>query len=324
MQPVQIGCRLLLNDSDAHAVELLKAETAPILADIKSVQPNLLVEVSYYSQKWEDAFPDIHDQLIGQGFRNVIFNLDQYGHVNVNPQTINTIISTYPSPEIFLTFAIQSWLTFLQTTNKGQLAGQLQRAGVSHAELTQLSSSVSSKEMLGLAEKLVFESLKERAPYVSPFSIHNPDGWRYWMIHLAKSPRARQVYNDVLHDNSSYQAHYGRPGLNMLQYNPRDDAGFLYLFDRSARELAVDQLKEDIPRFVSGAGDVLIVGDFYEQIYNQTPAHADDIKAAMVESPDLEVINDRGLQRRKANKIIPTDVLRYKAQGHFFDILRKR
>jgi len=203
------------------------------------------------------------------------------------------------------------------------LARQLQRAGVRNDELTQLQRDISNQATLGLAEKLVFESLKERAPYVSPFSIHNPDGWRYWMLHLARSPRARQVYNDVLHENSSYQAHYGRSGLNMLSYNPRDESGFLYLFDKPARARALEQLVEDIPRFISGAGDAMLVGDFYEQIYNETPAHADDIKAAMIQSPEIEVVSESGRPRRKPHQIAPADVLKFSPQGHFFDMMGK-
>jgi hypothetical protein len=200
----------------------------------------------------------------------------------------------------------------------------LERAGVGQSELDQIKTAISNQASLGLAEKLVFESLKERAAYVSPFSIHNPEGWRYWMLHLAKSQRARQVYNDVLHDNSSHQAHYGRSGLNMLSYNPRDESGFLYLFDNPAREKAREQLAEDIPRFVSGAGDALLIGDFYEQIYNETPAHADDIKAAIIASPELEVRSERGTLRRKLHQISPSDVLRFSPQGHFFDLMAKR
>ena len=100
---------------------------------------------------------------------------------------------------------------------------------------------------LGAAECLVFEAFRTCAPYVSPFSINNPDGWRYWLIHFANFYRARQVYNNILHDNSSAQAHFGWSGLEMLHYDPDHERGALYLFDDPGREMAKGQLIDDIP-----------------------------------------------------------------------------
>ena len=109
----------------------------------------------------------------------------------------------------------------------------------------------------------MFEAFRTCAPYVSPFSINNPDGWQYWLIHFANFYRARQVYNNILHQNSSAQAHFGRSGLNMLAYDPTHEAGTLYLFDQSGRKSAKGQLLEDIPRLISESGDVIGVGGFY-------------------------------------------------------------
>jgi len=156
------------------------------------------------------------------------------------------------------------------------------------------------------------------APYVSPFSINNPDGWRYWLIHFANAYRARQVYNNILHDNASLQAHFGRSGLNMLSYDPRHDEGMLYLFDVSGRASAKDQLLGDIPRLITESGDAMSVMDFYESIYNVTPAHTDDVHAAIIENPDLEVITPIGGERRKANTIGVNDVIKVKTQRSFF------
>lgn len=44
----------------------------------------------------------------------------------------------------------------------------------------------------------------------------------------------------------------------------------------------------------------------------------DDIHAAMIENPDLEVITERGGERRKGGTIEMTDTLRMKKQRSFF------
>ena len=151
-------------------------------------------------------------------------------------------------------------------------------------------------------------------PFHSPFSINNPNGWRYWFIHFSNSYRGRQGSNNVLHDNSSAQAHFGRSGLKMLAYNPAHESGSLYLFDETGRAAAKDQLMEDIPRLVTEFGDAIAVGAFYENIYNTTAAHMDDIHAALIGNSNLEVITTGGGQRRKANTIEVTDVIRLRDQ----------
>ena len=58
--------------------------------------------------------------------------------------------------------------------------------------------------------------------------------------------------------------------------------------------------------------------EFYESIYNLTPAHADDVHAAIIESPELEVITPTGGERRKANTVGVNDVIKVKTQRSFF------
>jgi len=181
-----------------------------------------------------------------------------------------------------------------------------------------LEGLMSKKTWLGVAERIVFKAFQDCASYVSPFSIHNPEGWRYWFIHFANSYRARQEYNNVLHQNSSMQAHFGRSGLHMLSYDPTNDSNMLYLFDVPGRSGAKDQLSEDIPRLVTDFGDTVRVQEFYESIYNMTPAHMDDVHLAIIENPDLQVITPAGGERRKANTIGADDILRMRDQRSFF------
>jgi three-Cys-motif partner protein len=318
---IEIDCLLVLNDTKSGVVEMLKANVAPLHAEIKQAVPKLHLHVEYLSDAFEAAYPAIKALLQRGRFRNVVFNLDQYGHSHVDHNTLRDIMRTYPSVEIFYTFAIQALLAFLQKSNPELLSAQLSRIGLAGSNLDKLNGAMSKSEWLGTAERLVFESLGTCAPYVSPFSINNPDGWRYWLIHFANSYRARQVYNNVLHDNSTMQAHFGRSGLNMLSYDPAQDGGALYLFDVDGRVAAKTQLMQDIPRLISEAGDVIEVSSFYENIYNATPAHTDDVHAAIIDNPDVEVITPAGGLRRKANTIDVNDILKLRDQKSFFSIL---
>lgn len=268
LDAIEVECLLIFNDASRDALELLKTNVAPIQAEIKQTCQNLHVRSEYLNEFFEDAYPKIKDFLNQGRYRSVLFNLDQCGDRHVARSTILDIMRSYPSAEIFYTFMISSLLAFLQKNQPEKLQVRLNHLGVTSADISALNGVMSKNDWLGTAENIVFDAFRLCAPYVSPFSINNPDGWRYWLIHFANAYRARQVYNNNLHDNASLQAHFGRSGLNMLSYDPRHEDRMLYLFDDSGRAAAKDQLLGDIPRLVTESGDAMPVMDFYESIYN--------------------------------------------------------
>jgi three-Cys-motif partner protein len=318
MSPIDIECLLILNDYDPKTVELLKQNIAPFIAHISQNVPRLHVRVEYFNKKFEVVYPEIKRLIEYGNYQNVLFNLDQCGTSKVDIDTIGDIIASFTSAEIFYTFGIETLVTFLNKSDPQALAKKLAPFGVTAAELAELDGLMSKHAWLGAAEKIVFDAFRGCADYVSPFSIHNPQGWRYWLIHFANSVRARQEYNNILHKNSSSQAHFGRSGLHMLAYDPSETDSMLYVFDEAGRAQAKMQLHDDIPRFIANYGDAIGVGDFYAGIYNATPAHMLDINSAIIDNPDLEVITEDGGERRKANTIRISDTLRMKNQRSFF------
>ena len=320
LSPIEIECLLVFNDFSRDIINLLKENCAPLLATISEACPQLHLHVEYMHDPFEVAYPKIKGLLAQGRYRSVLFNLDQCGDRHVENNTIQDIMRTYPAAEIFYTIMIESLLAFLRKNDPEQLRKRLAPLGVTEAKLQTLSGMMGRNEWLGTAESIVFDTFKLCAPYVSPFSINNPDGWRYWLVHFANSYRARQVYNNILHNNASLQAHFGRSGLNMLHYDPRHDERILYLFDDEARLSAKDQLSGDIPQLLSDSGDAMPVMDFYASIYNMTPAHSDDVDLSIVENPDLEVITPSGGKRRKSNTIKVNDVIKVKTQRSFFPL----
>ena len=320
MAALEIECLLLMNDDSRDAIEFLKSHLEPYRAEIILSVPRLHLRVEYSTAEFEEAYPTIKEKLGRGNYKNVLFNLDQCGHSDVKRSTLHDIIDSFRSAEIFYTFLIKSLLAFLQKSDRQKFKEQLNYLELTESDLTSLEAQLSNKEWLGTAERIVFRAFMSCASYVSPFSIHNPDGWRYWLIHFAGSARARQEYNNVLHKNSSMQAHFGRSGLEMLSFNPTHSENSLYLFDQPGRAAAKQQLSDDIPRFVSKYGDAIGVSEFYENIYNTTPAHADDIHEAMIENPDLEVITEAGGARRSPKTIGSGDILRLKRQRSFFPV----
>jgi len=315
-KPIRIECQFEFNDTDKNAVALLQENIAPLIADIKENSPNLLISCIFTVGEFEVQQEQICNRIVSSKIRNVLFNLDQYGYSNVSEATIKKLISITRSSEIFLTFAIASFLAFVSPERRHQKFS-LNNVPFT-GQVSDITAQLSKPNWLGAVEGVVFEALCNTAKYVSPFSIHNPNGWRYWLIHIANSYRARQVYNDILHKNKSSQAHFGRSGLNMLKYSPDEEAS-LYLFKPEDRQIARTQLLDDIPRFVDKQNERHIkVGAFYEHTYNGTPAHSDDIHTAIIDNPDLEVVTPKGGTRRKPNMIKEGDVLRLRPQRTLF------
>lgn len=317
MPNVEVQCLLILNDDDPDAISLLRDTLAPLEGKARSGSSGVDLQVQFHTGLFEKVLPNFLAAIEAGRYRNVIYNLDQSGHSHVERATIGKLMASEKSVEIFYTYSIQALFTYLNQSDPESIKRALQHLGLDPGSLDFTDRFMSKNEWLGSAERLVYDHFRRCAPFVSPFSIHNPNGWRYWFIHFATVDRARQVYNDVLHANSSEQAHYGRAGLRMLSYNPEHERGSLYLFDESARVAARSELPEDIPRLIAEGGDMMLVSDFYRAIYNQTPAHSDDIHAAIMESPDLEVITSGGGERRKAHTIGRDDTIRLKKQMTF-------
>jgi three-Cys-motif partner protein len=320
MAPLDIECFMILNDAEPGTIGILKRHVDPVIAAVRSEVPTPHLQVAYFAKPFEALYPEIKALLAQGRYQNLLFNLDQYGHSHVETATIADISTSFRSAEVFYTFAISSLLAFLPKSNPALLTRHLSVLGVMPTDLSALEGQMSKDEWLGAAERLVFDTFCSCAQFVSPFSINNPGGWRYWLIHFANNNyRARQEYNNVLHQNSTMQAHFGRSGLDMLAFDPAHE-GTLYLFDVSGRERAKVQLLDDIPRLMTEFGDAVNVLQFYNSIYNMTPAHMDDIHASIIENPDLEIVTEAGGERRKPNTIRSDDTLRMKKQRTMFPI----
>ncbi|AXT41733.1 three-Cys-motif partner protein TcmP [Phaeobacter inhibens] len=317
MPSVEVHCLFLMNDANRDAVELLKTNIAPLIYQAQQPGTGIELQIQFECGEFEAMLPTFQAAIEAKKCRNIIYNLDQCGYSQVERDTITRLLASEKSVELFYTYSIQSLLTYLSQADPESLRRNLRHLGAGIDWKMVPEGMVNKTEWLGAIERLVFDVFRRCAPFVSPFSIHNPDGWRYWFIHFANADRARQVYNDVLHDNSSEQAHFGRAGLRMLAFNPEHEKGSLYLFDQSARETARDELPDDIARLIHEGGDTLLVSDFYRSIYNQTPAHSDDIHSAIMDSADLEVVTSSGGERRKAHTIGRDDIIRLKKQMSF-------
>lgn len=319
MKTIKIECLLLLNDKSRSAVDHLKENISPLLAGIKEERQDLIIYTEYFCKDFDGLYPEIKRRLMQAKCNNVFFNLDQCGYTNVTSSIIRDITQSWRSAEVLLTYMIGSLLTYL---SPGSINSNILEPEIKEKIFHLLEDkNINKQEWLSEAEIVVFRYFKGCATYISPFSINNPKGWRYWLMHFSNNYRARQVYNDVLHDCGEAQAHCGKSGLNMLSYDP-SEATQLYLFNSDSRHLAKESLYDDIPRLVAKSGDTMRINDFYAETFSETPAHSDDIHEMIIENPDLEVITETGGTRKKPNTIKVTDTLKVCSQRSWFSMFK--
>ena len=308
---VNITLTAFYNDKDGTAIDMLKENVAPYNIKINE-NPRITLNVNYSKVSFESFY--YNQKKLLTGYRNIIFNLDQYGYSDVSSNILNDIIKSWDSVEIFLTFAIQALLTYLpRDKTKIDLSRHPEIGNLIRNELKDFS--ITTKERLGMAQNLVFEYLKSVANFVSPFAIHNKDGWEYWLIHIATNYRAREEYNNILHKNASHQAHFGAAGLNMLGHK-NENENQLYLFNEDSKQQSLKELYDDIPRYIS-SNDSMPMQDFYNGIYNNTPASKEIIDKAIMLNPDLEIVTEKNKLRRSEKTIKRKDNIRLKPQKSF-------
>jgi three-Cys-motif partner protein len=316
MRVVKFECLFIFNDVSKDAIDTLKHNISPLQVRCRHAE-NLNVSVEFMNKEFQFAYEDIKDLLKKSGIsKNVFFNLDQCGNSLVPKSTIVDILKTYDSAEVLLNIGLQSMLTCLSRNNPERVAKILEPHGVDLRLIEDINSVASKQEWRAAIERLVFESYKNCSPYVSPFAINNPDGWFYWLLHFANNPKARQVYNDLLHDDPGVQGHCGRFGLNMFTYDPLNEVQD-YLFAEDDRQRAREQLFDDIPRVVSDFGNAVNVADFIRSVSNETPAHSADLAQSMIDNPDLTIVTENGGERRSAKGIRSSDTIVLNAQRSF-------
>jgi len=309
--PISFEYFMYFNDLSPFAIQSLRSKVDAFMAEHQADPGGVTFHVNYFEGDFGNNLTSIAERVLASKVRNTIFNLDQYGHSDVSEQHLQAALSLTRSSEVFLTFSIKSFLAFISPSKR-------QNNRVFDGQISEISLNKTKKEWLAAVERVVFEEFQSLANFVSPFSINNQGGWEYWLVHFANSYRARQVYNDILHRKKNSQAHVGRSGLQMLRYTSIEETS-LYLFDGPSRQGAREELLTDVPRFISDCTSdaSLSVGDFFDQTYNQTPAHSDDLNNALIKSPDIEVLTAAGGKRRKPQMIKRTDTIRLTPQRTF-------
>ena len=317
---VNVKCLMIMNDLNVDAIHSLKEQMAPCEAKSRESGSGVNLITEYHADKFENKVDEFIKRIASERYGSVLYYLDQCGYSKVAISTIHNLMKSARSVEVFLTYAIQSLLTFLRKDNPEKLANNLNHLGVREDDILTIDERIGKKEMLGQMERLVHNTFSKTSDYFSPFAINNPDGWKYWLMHFVKNAQGRVVFNEVLHSLEGTQAHCGGSGLKMFSHNPKDKhQGALFEFDEWARNSSREQLCEDVVRFMCDYKDETVDAEtFLMHAFKETPALSDDIKTALIDSPDINIITKNGGSRRTHKGIHPTDIIKKNPQARFY------
>ncbi len=279
---------------------------------------------------FESLADGITRRIQGRGrAHRALFLLDQYGYSKVPLTTLRNILHRLPNAEILLTFATD-WLIDYMSGKGGVSPERLQAMGlVDMAD--QFDTLISHKEHRDprwrrLVQSVLHRNLVEQtgARYFTPFFIVSPGAHReYWFVHLSRHSRARDEMTRLHWELENRFAHYGRNGLGMLGYDPREDVLLsgqeMFNFSEASSKGLITRLAEEIPRRLPvDHGESVAFADFFDDICNETPATNEQIRnvlATLSREKEIEVLDaESGKRRAGGVRVKHSDRLRVPSQ----------
>jgi three-Cys-motif partner protein len=257
------------------------------------------------------------------GGEHAIFILDQCGYSGVPFLSINEILGSVKKAEVILTFATGFLIDFLSDKYKG--GAGVRRAGIDVERLVSKLDKT-DKHWRRLIQVELRDDIRTKtgARFSTPFFIRSRDSNRdLWLVHLSGHYRARDVMMGIHWEQTNSFAHYGKPGLNMLGFDPDEVIASSsqrwlpgFYFDDTAKALTLEAALQELPRYLADKSGPIDVRSLFAQISNDTPATVAILREVLRElasDDDFEIRDKTGLTVRRRGVQSDSDVI-YKAK----------
>jgi three-Cys-motif partner protein len=217
-----------------------------------------------------------------------IFILDQCGFTGVTFDQVKNVLSCLNKSEVLMTFATDFLLNYLRKDE--EKTHFIRKLGL-HIPVDISEEPRSRAESRRALQYFLHKKVREYCTqggetlldqvHYTPFFVRSDESNRdFWIIHLSKNYKARDVMVQQHWNLSNSSAHYGTSGYKMLGYEPGNDSKLNrqllldgYMFDESARNSTVEALHDDLPTLLRkdfpGGTDLK---SLYSAISNETPA----------------------------------------------------
>ena len=246
-------------------------------------------EIELINDTFANSLPRVLEAIRARpGKGRALFILDQCGYKDVPCELIAIILRAFSNAEIILTFAfdfLANYISAASNTQSLQNATGLDLASLQHVDKSDIRWRF-------IMQKILSDDLtaKTNARFYTPFFIRSVDSNRdLWLVHLSQHVKARDEMGELHWDLQTRAAHYGRPGTNMLGFDPGktdlDQVPRLptFGFDELAYQDSVEALCEELPkRLRDDFGNISFI-DVFSRLANETPATRRIFKQALHE-----------------------------------------
>lgn len=262
--------------------------------------------------EFEKIYNNIIRELQNRKYQRAIFLLDQYGYIEANIETIKNILNSFYNAEIILTFACDSLIDYLSSSNKSILI----KLGLDNDDITHLLDT--KKDNDGNRRILQYTLLKSiinkvGACYYTPFFVKGSKTHRaYWLLHFSIHPIARNEMVKLHYKNHNAFIHYGGAGLDMFGYSTKDKGTLNpFLFAEQDRLGSLEAIKTQIQNKVGSYNNKTFETLIQSEI-NYTPATIDTICKSLEEQicyGDIDIINPKTNKKVRSYKNIKLDYI---------------
>ena len=276
------------------------------------------------------------DIIQRQGGGRAIFLLDQYAYDKVPVPLIKKIFTEVDKPEVILTFGVDSLISFL--ADNSQSRKKMEELGLdAHIDWATLESLRGAPPAVwrsaiqrNLAKGLIESSGATHSTifYITPMGNSS---WTYWLVHLSKNYKARDVMMELHWEMANHFSHYLEPDLFTLGYRAGSDGAATQQYDIELGEahhfdtIASDKCKRGLGKklvpLLFDSSAPIEFRQLTESIGSLTPATADMIRESLDEAircGELLVKSLDGKTRTKGSSIKPGDQLQAKQKSLIF------
>ena len=319
IKPRHIDAHYFFIDNVKEHINFLKNEIQ------QSPYENLIDDSIFFeADEFAVAAPAVIDHIYRRNkAQRSLFILDQYAYKDVPFNTVNYILNRLQGSEVILTFNVNSLTNYFSMTGStrkaldnihlGQIINWERLAAL--AEAGQLKAGI--QEQLA---KAIYEASGAR--HITLFFVTPKDGLTYWLGHLSKVYRARDVMMSLhwKHSNSTFTHHLSE-GLFSLGYTATETPGQIsfdlvneFDFGEEAEKRCIQKLSMEIPQLVYNLDAPISFSKLVDKIGSYTPAAEEQIRRSLTQSilnKELRISGINGDYSKSANRVKPDDVISY-------------
>ncbi len=253
-----------------------------------------------------------------------LFVLDQYGYNQVPLPVLKQIFTALRQAEVVLTFNIDSLLNYLNQTNVARFernTGMTNAVSAADMDKHQRSPGWRVRVQASLYQRLTEGS---GATYFTPFFVRPDKGHGdFWLLHLSKHWKARDVMTSAHWRHHNHFIHYGAAGFDMFstgyaaRIDDEDRPQVAFEFDDAARKASRNAMLDQIPAALAASPDGVRFKDFFVDRVNSTPVTEtmfEEAVLALVREREVEVVGDNGSLRHVRTALQADHVLRLPQQ----------